>query len=279
MSRIVEGQISEETNSLRTLVWSSISFHHLMISSCEQRFCPYQTVYNNPDSRVYSNQCPREFFSAFPHPLPAQAGFRYFHSNDNRRVASGEAPPNFVGFPPPYLYIAPAEVSADSRKRVEATEPVPFEMTKRFQKDCSTGQQYPSGAEQNPLEVEEDAASPTIDWSKKRIWPVMGFGKLDIRDNEEKYIISLDIPGVTKECIDVSLRPTCIVVECVRKPIPMTAGRFHYCERPTGKLVRRIQLPSQANPDAIACIYKDGVLTLTVQKIKNDSNVMKIPVD
>ena len=107
----------------------------------------------------------------------------------------------------------------------------------------------------------------------------MGFGKLDIRDNEEKYIISLDIPGVTKESIDVSLRPTCIVVECVRKPIPMIKGKYHNIERPTGKLVRTIQLPSQANPDSISCIYKDGVLTLTVQKIKNGSNVMKIPVN
>lgn len=275
----MELQTAEEPNSLRTLLWSSIPFHHLMFSNCDQRLCSYQTPCNYPDSRVYSNQCPREFFSAFPHPLPAQAGFRYFHSNDNRRVASGEAPPSFVGFPPPYICLAPTDVSSDLRKRAEAVEPLPFDMAKRFQKDCSTGQHYQSGTEQNPFEAEEDSASSAIDWTKRRIWPVMGFGKLDIRDNDEKYIISLDIPGVTKECIDVSLRPTCIVVECVRKPIPVTMGKYHYIERPSGKLVRRIQLPSQANPDSISCTYKDGVLTLTVQKIKNDSNVTKIPVD
>lgn len=269
----------EGTNSLRTLPSSSILFHHLMFSHCEQRFCPHQTAYNIPDSSVYSNQCPREFFSSFPHPLPAQAGFRYFHSNDNRRVASGEAPPSFVGFPPPYLCIAPTEAPSDSSKRVETIEPIPFDMTKRIQKDCTTGQYCQPGAGLNPFEAGEDEASSTIDWSKRRIWPVMGFGKLDIRDNEEKYIISLDIPGVTKESIDVSLRPTCIVVECVRKPIPMIKGKYHNIERPTGKLVRTIQLPSQANPDSISCIYKDGVLTLTVQKIKNGSNVMKIPVN
>ena len=47
----------------------------------------------------------------------------------------------------------------------------------------------------------------------KRIWPVMGFGKLEIWEKKDAFLFLLAIPGVPKDAIDVSLKPSSIVVE------------------------------------------------------------------
>ena len=113
----------------------------------------------------------------------------------------------------------------------------------------------------------------------KRIWPSMGFGKLDVRENATTYIICLDIPGVQKDTIDISLKPNNIVVECVRNPIPHSKNLFLYVERPYGKLVRTIHLSSRVDPDSITCSYKNGVLQITIGKLREDNVIKKLRVD
>ena len=112
----------------------------------------------------------------------------------------------------------------------------------------------------------------------KRIWPVMGFGKLEIWEKKDAFLFLLAIPGVPKDAIDVSLKPSSIVVECVRKPVSVCLDKYHHLERPTGKLIRTIQLPSKANPDTIFCSYVDGLLRITVGKKETEEEVIRVPV-
>ena len=112
----------------------------------------------------------------------------------------------------------------------------------------------------------------------KRIWPVMGFGKLEIWEKKDSFLFLLAIPGVPKDTIDVSLKPSSIVVECVRKPISVYLDKYHHLERPTGKLIRTIQLPSKADPDTISCSYVDGLLRITVGKKEMEEEVIRVPV-
>ena len=106
----------------------------------------------------------------------------------------------------------------------------------------------------------------------------MGFGKLEIHERQSSYCFELDIPGVTKDRIDVSLKPSSIVVECTRDPVPYAPDRYHHNERPAGKLIRTIQLPSKADPDAISCSYVNGVLFIEVGKKEVTEEVVKVVV-
>ena len=149
--------------------------------------------------------------------------------------------------------------------------------------------QYPKVQGSNPCKeticpIKTGGVKPTVlktdeDGGVKRVWPSMGFGKLDVRENATGFIIHLDIPGVQKDTIDISLKPNNIVVECVRNPIPHTKNFFHYVERPSGKLVRTIHLSSRVDPDSIACSYKDGVLQITLGKLREDNVIKKLRID
>lgn len=247
-----------------------------MNSDGERRVYSYLPCCPSIENRVYSNHCPREFFSAFPHPLPAHSGMRFFHSNDTRPVVTGEIPPSFLRSCSVNPLIPPVDTTAESKKRMGGMGLADMQYRMRGENYAN---QYPFIATEASPSPDENSEYSSCDWSKKRIWPVMGFGKLDIRDSDDSYFISLDLPGVTKDCIDVSLRPTSVVVECVRKPIPIFKGKYHYIERPVGKLVRTIQLPALANPDSISCVYVNGVLTMTIQKFKNELEVKKVRVD
>ena len=236
-------------------------------------------VYNKP----VKGHCPREFLSNIPHPLPAAIGMSYFHFPPAVHTFTGEAPfPNTfipgVDLCPP---IFPQDMIHELRRKrpssfAQNLEEIPNSLVSKWENERN---QYPArGIEEPEQPRNQKVNEPQEEGQLKRIWPFMGFGKLDIREKEDSFVICLDVPGLTKDCIDVSLRPTSIVVECIRKPIPIVRGMYHYFERPKGKLVRTIQLPCQADPNTISCSYIDGVLTINIGKLKKEDKVKKVHV-
>lgn len=168
--------------------------------------------------------------------------------------------------------------------------PLPHDLRNQFiMRWENEGNQYPKPRAGRPIQgspspvksIEDKAISPKDGETNgiKRIWPSMGFGKLDIRETADNFIVCLDIPGVQKDSIDVSLKPNNIVVECVRNPVPQAKNLFHYIERPSGKLVRTIQLSSKIDPDSISCVYLDGVLKITLGKLREDNVIKKLRVE
>ena len=219
------------------------------------------------------NGYPRDFLTTIPHPIPR--GMR-LPANFNRalqaNLARGEGLKR--GSLPEGLSEAclPEE---DSWKRLRSQCPHWMEKSKGQENVVASGRPDVSGKlGARPAPMDNGSKNEV-----KRIWPVMGFGKLEIREQETAFIVNLDIPGVSKDTIDVSLRPTSILVECIRDPIPVVKNRFRYIERPSGKLVRTIQLPAKANPDAIRCTYVDGVLSFSIEKLSDEEVNRKVSVE
>ena len=239
----------------------------------------------NWNYKFSANGCPRDFLASIPHPLPSNLGMQLYHHYGPKSYYSGDVPP-FMRMP--YMNPNGSDSSSDGAYKSPPIDkcPIPPELRSSLvSKLKNERNQYPPASPHSPTNSDgcknpnrSDSTDDKIE-NTKRIWPVMGFGKLDIRERDECFVVSLDIPGVSKESIDVSLKPSSLVVECVRKPLPTYKGKFHYIERPCGKLVRTIQLPSKANPNEITCNYVDGVLSITIGKLKDEGTIKKVRVE
>ncbi len=92
---------------------------------------------------------------------------------------------------------------------------------------------------------------------------------LDIIESEDAYTISLDVPGVPSENIEITLEDELLKIKGSRTIERVTNESDHgyrSIERVTGEFQRAVRLPPQANRDSVTAVSKDGVLTITVKK-------------
>lgn len=239
--------------------------------------------------------CPREFFASLSHPVPESIGMHYGHSPNVLRTLTQEAPPvTRCPFSHQGNTSIPPELLAEYRRNSTPMQlpyyppplppplpPIPYMVVPPFAspQDMDSMKTVKSTEKGKGEEKEDDESSQDQEKnSMKRIWPVMGFGVMDIREKSDSYIIALDLPGIQKEDIDVSLKPKKIVVDCVRKEIEYN-GFKSYTERPFGKLIRTIQLPLKANPESISCKYENGVLIIQIGKLEELNTIKKVRVE
>lgn len=90
---------------------------------------------------------------------------------------------------------------------------------------------------------------------------------LDVRENKENFVVRVEVPGMKKEDIDVSLVDGTLTISGERKQETEHKGtEVHRSERFYGRFERSIALPAAVASDRIGAQYKDGVLTITLPK-------------
>ena len=114
-----------------------------------------------------------------------------------------------------------------------------------------------------------------------RSWPDDAGGGLDpaidIKEREKEYIIQLDLPGMDKGTIDVTVADQVLTVQGEREIEEQEkeedadgAYKYYRRERRFGTFERRIPLPDDAETEKVRAKYDNGVLTITVQKTKEE---------
>jgi HSP20 family protein len=90
---------------------------------------------------------------------------------------------------------------------------------------------------------------------------------MDAYNLEGEYLILLDLPGVSREALEISLDDDRLLIRGER---PADAeARDHRMERPWGRFIRKFgPLPATVDRKGIAAEYKDGVLRLRLPKRK-----------
>ncbi|HZT58512.1 MAG TPA: Hsp20/alpha crystallin family protein [Pyrinomonadaceae bacterium] len=86
----------------------------------------------------------------------------------------------------------------------------------------------------------------------------------DIYEDEREYLLALDLPGINRDSLDVSLDEGRLTVRGERAQTEGVGVRR--AERPQGRFVRSFTLPDAVEREAIAADYKDGVLLLHLPK-------------
>ena len=90
---------------------------------------------------------------------------------------------------------------------------------------------------------------------------------VDIFEDENEYVIKLELPEVGREDVKVNLNDQTLSISGERK-IENEDKRdgYHRIERSYGQFYRSFTLPPNVNAEAINAQFKDGVLRLTLPK-------------
>ncbi|MDR2665008.1 MAG: Hsp20/alpha crystallin family protein [Oscillospiraceae bacterium] len=103
--------------------------------------------------------------------------------------------------------------------------------------------------------------------------------KIDIEETETEYLIDAELPGVSKEDIDLGIEDENLCISVSRsEEINKDGKNYVHRERRAGSMSRRIRL-ANAKLDGITAKLEDGVLTVTIPKDKAEPHSRKIEIE
>ncbi len=97
---------------------------------------------------------------------------------------------------------------------------------------------------------------------------------LDMAERESHYILSVDLPGVNKEDVNIEVQDNILRIKGERKAEVEDAN---YSERTYGSFERAIKIPRDVKTDDIEARFENGVLQLAIPKTAQES-VKKIEI-
>lgn len=111
--------------------------------------------------------------------------------------------------------------------------------------------------------------------------PAAWMPRADIRETEKEYVIDLSLPGMRKEDMKVEIKDDVLTVSGEKKSEKEEKGKaWLRRESSYGSFLRSFTLPEGLHSENIKASYKDGVLTLSMQKPPQvKSRGMSIKID
>ena len=90
---------------------------------------------------------------------------------------------------------------------------------------------------------------------------------LDLAEDKDHFIVTLDLPGVKREDVKITLHEDVLTISGQRAPAETSPERAVYRqERRYGPFERKVQLTKPVKAEAIAARQQEGLLTLTLPK-------------
>jgi HSP20 family protein len=90
---------------------------------------------------------------------------------------------------------------------------------------------------------------------------------IDMYETENDIVIKAELPGITKEDIDIEVKDGILSLKGERKrDKEVKEENYHRVERYYGAFHRRFALPSHVDSDKVKAKFKDGLLEITLPK-------------
>lgn len=90
---------------------------------------------------------------------------------------------------------------------------------------------------------------------------------LDVSEDADNLMVQVELPGMRKEDIDLSLNEGVLTITGERQAESETNEKRYYLnERFSGQFRRSVMLPKAVKAEATAATYQNGVLTVTLPK-------------
>ena len=91
--------------------------------------------------------------------------------------------------------------------------------------------------------------------------------QLDIVENANDYVVSVDLPGVKPEDVKVEMEDGRLTISGQRETVSEEKSKtLHRVERTRGTFQRMVSLPREIDTDKIDARYEHGVLHVTLPK-------------
>ncbi len=107
--------------------------------------------------------------------------------------------------------------------------------------------------------VDADASDDveTVEW----------YPTADVYDNESEYLIAVDLPGINRPALEITLDADVLTIKGTRAISETSTSRS---ERPGGRFLRTFSVPGSVDQKNIQAAYKDGVLEVRLPKRKDE---------
>ena len=90
---------------------------------------------------------------------------------------------------------------------------------------------------------------------------------IDIKDTDKNYIVSVEIPGVSRDDVDIRVEGNLMTIIGEKKQETKEEKENYQCiERQYGSFERMLTLPQDADADDIEANFKDGILTVRIKR-------------
>jgi HSP20 family protein len=89
---------------------------------------------------------------------------------------------------------------------------------------------------------------------------------LDLYQSNDNVVAVVELPGMRKEDIEISLHDGTLTISGERKHASSNGDKAERSERYVGKFRRSISLPTRVDASKVTATYKDGILIVTLPK-------------
>lgn len=106
------------------------------------------------------------------------------------------------------------------------------------------------------------------------------FPKVDMFEKGNNLVVKIDVPGIDKKNISVSISDNVLHVKGeFKKEEKVEEEDYFYSERSSGSFSRRIRLPLEVEQSRVKAKFKDGVLEVELPKgAKSKPKEVKVDV-
>ena len=102
--------------------------------------------------------------------------------------------------------------------------------------------------------------------------------RTDVKSNDKEYTLSVDLPGIDKNNIDISLQDGYLTIEAVRNNEETEKdenSNYVFRERTYGRMSRTFYVGEGIREENIKAKYENGILTVVVPKYKEEEKALK----
>jgi HSP20 family protein len=92
---------------------------------------------------------------------------------------------------------------------------------------------------------------------------------VDVRETEKAFILDMELPGYEENGIEIHVDGGSLSIESKQeenREEKKDNGTYILRERRLNSFSRSFKLPENANPETISAVFKNGILTLEIQK-------------
>lgn len=94
--------------------------------------------------------------------------------------------------------------------------------------------------------------------------------QLDVIDRDKDILIRVEVPGVEKKDLDVSLSDSTLNIKGkISREVKEQKKDYFRCEIAHGNFSRSLSLPSGVDPSKISANLKEGILEITLPKVES----------